>query len=125
MLLSATPEQTGEREHFSRLQLLDPEHYHSFEVYQAQQAEFKNAAELAEKLLPYTEASNALENLDWSSVLSEYIHDVQAKDWFVDLSHADKDKQSQAARDAVNWLIDRHGTGREMFRNTRAAIGIR
>ncbi|RUM50983.1 MAG: RNA polymerase-associated protein RapA, partial [Marinomonas sp.] len=41
LLLSATPEQTGEREHFSRLQLLDPEHYHSFEVYQAQQNDFK------------------------------------------------------------------------------------
>ena len=123
LLLSATPEQTGEREHFSRLQLLDPEHYHSFEVYQAQQTEFKQAAELAETLLPFTDANNTLANLDWSAVLSDYLHDVQAKDWFVSLSETDKEKQAQAARDAVNWLIDRHGTGREMFRNTRAAVG--
>jgi len=54
LLLSATPEQTGEREHFSRLQLLDADHYHDFERYQAQQQAFKQAAELAELLLPFT-----------------------------------------------------------------------
>jgi len=38
---------------FSRLQLLDADHYHDFERYQAQQQAFKQAAELAELLLPF------------------------------------------------------------------------
>ena len=123
LLLSATPEQTGEREQFSRLQLLDPEHYHSFEVYQAQQNDFKKAAELAESLLPFTEAEHGLESPDWQQVFSDYLHDVQNKEWFELLSSNDASKQQTGAQDAINWLIDRHGTGREMFRNTRAAIG--
>ena len=123
LLLSATPEQTGELEHFSRLQLLDKEHYHSFEAYQAQQAEFKQAAQLAEQLLPFTEADNTLDSLDWKKTFGQYYADVQAKDWFTELSSSNKTTQTQAAVDAINWLIDRHGTGREVFRNTRAAIG--
>ncbi len=123
LLLSATPEQTGELEHFSRLQLLDKEHYHSFEAYQSQQAEFKQAAELAEQLLPFTEADNTLEALDWKAAFGQYFTDVQAKDWFAELDSSDKAVQTQAAVDGINWLIDRHGTGREVFRNTRAAIG--
>ncbi|RDL43900.1 RNA polymerase-associated protein RapA [Marinomonas piezotolerans] len=123
LLLSATPEQTGEREHFSRLQLLDKEHYHSFEVYQAQQTEFAQAANLAEKILPYTEANNSLTTPDWTSIFGQYAPEVQAKEWFAGLSNSDKHIQVNAALDAVNWLIDRHGTGREVFRNTRAAIG--
>ncbi|MFD1384799.1 RNA polymerase-associated protein RapA [Rhodanobacter aciditrophus] len=123
LLLSATPEQTGELEHFSRLQLLDKEHYHSFEAYQSQQAEFKQAAELAEQLLPFTEADNTLEALDWKAAFGQYFTDVQAKDWFAELDSSDKAVQNQAAVDGINWLIDRHGTGREVFRNTRAAIG--
>lgn len=123
LLLSATPEQTGEREHFSRLQLIDPEHYHSFDVYQAQQQEFKQAAELAEQILPFTEVDHGLTQPDWRAVFVDYLHDVQSKEWFDNLTAADEDKQVNAAQDAINWLIDRHGTGREMFRNTRAAIG--
>ncbi|WP_417552177.1 RNA polymerase-associated protein RapA [Marinomonas fungiae] len=123
LLLSATPEQTGEREHFSRLQLLDREHYHSFEVYQAQQNEFKRAAELAEQILPFTEADADLSLPDWNDIFADYFHDVQSKDWFADLVSGHQEKLISAAQDAVNWLIDRHGTGREMFRNTRAAIG--
>lgn len=123
LLLSATPEQTGEREHFSRLQLLDPEHYHSFEVYQAQQHEFKRAAELAEQILPFTEEDSTADLPDWGDIFSDYFHDVQSKEWFADLVSNDEAKLVDAAQDAINWLIDRHGTGREMFRNTRAAIG--
>ncbi|AEF54224.1 RNA polymerase-associated protein RapA [Marinomonas posidonica] len=123
LLLSATPEQTGEREHFSRLQLLDPDHYHNFERYQAQQQEFKQAAELAEVILPFTQADHGLEALNWSSEFASYLSEVKNKDWFIQLEKSQGEQQIEAAQEAISWLIDRHGTGREMFRNTRAAVG--
>jgi ATP-dependent helicase HepA len=123
LLLSATPEQTGEREHFSRLQLLDADHYHDFDRYQAQQNEFKQAAELAEALLPFSEEDSETTALNWNEAFGSYLNEVKAKDWFVELTTKTGNAQTQAAKDAISWLIDRHGTGREMFRNTRAAVG--
>ncbi|BFM48895.1 RNA polymerase-associated protein RapA [Marinomonas sp. THO17] len=123
LLLSATPEQTGEREHFSRLQLIDPDHYHDFDRYLAQQQEFKQAAELAESLLPYSQENHGLAAKDWTAAFAQYLDEVQGKDWFAQLQQSQGATQVSAAQDAINWLIDRHGTGREMFRNTRAAVG--
>ena len=123
LLLSATPEQTGEREHFSRLQLLDADHYHSFERYQAQQQEFKQAAELAELLLPYTQQDAPATGLNWPEVFATYLEEVKSKDWFISLTTTSTGQYSEAVTEAISWLIDRHGTGREMFRNTRAAVG--
>ncbi|TBR41743.1 RNA polymerase-associated protein RapA [Marinomonas agarivorans] len=125
LLLSATPEQTGEQEHFSRLQLLDPESYHNFERYQEQQAEFQQAADLAELLLPLTENTAHLDvsKQDWQTLFAPYHDQVQAKDWYQDLLNGAEKNLTTTAQDAINWLIDRHGTGREVFRNTRAAIG--
>ncbi|OUR75189.1 RNA polymerase-binding ATPase [Marinomonas sp. 42_23_T18] len=123
LLLSATPEQTGEAEHFSRLQLLDPESYHSFEQYQEQQSDFKQAAILAEKLLPLTQGKVSELTPDWDKWFAPYINEVNSKDWFQALSNSDDETLETAVQDAISWLIDRHGTGREVFRNTRAAIG--
>ncbi|GAB3484438.1 RNA polymerase-associated protein RapA [Marinomonas epiphytica] len=123
LLLSATPEQTGEREHFSRLQLIDPDHYHDFERYQAQQLEFKQAAELAEHLLPFTDDQSHSTKQDWATLFNCYLDEVKGKDWYHNLQSDHSEELQQAASEAISWLIDRHGTGREMFRNTRAAVG--
>ncbi|MGO3344970.1 MAG: RNA polymerase-associated protein RapA [Marinomonas sp.] len=123
LLLSATPEQTGEREHFSRLQLLDADRYHDFERYQAQQQELKQAANLASVLLPLTEDDNDNASIELEAAFGNYLDEVKAKEWFANLTNADNDVRASAAKDAISWLIDRHGTGREMFRNTRAAVG--
>lgn len=123
LLLSATPEQTGEEEHFSRLQLLDPESYHSFSQYQEQQADFKQAALLAEQLLPLTQGKEPETSPDWDKWFAPYLKEVSSKEWFQSLNVKDQATFETAVQDAISWLIDRHGTGREVFRNTRAAIG--
>jgi len=123
LLLSATPEQTGEEEHFSRLQLLDPESYHSFSQYQEQQADFKQAALLAEQLLPLTQGKKPETSPDWDKWFAPYLKEVSSKEWFQSLNEKDQATFETAVQDAISWLIDRHGTGREVFRNTRAAIG--
>ena len=123
LLLSATPEQTGEEEHFSRLQLLDPESYHDFSQYQEQQADFKQAALLAEQLLPLTQGKEPEARPDWDKWFAPYLKEVSSKEWFQSLNTKDDETFEMAVQDAISWLIDRHGTGREVFRNTRAAIG--
>ncbi|MCZ2720539.1 RNA polymerase-associated protein RapA [Marinomonas sp. 15G1-11] len=124
LLLSATPEQTGEEEHFSRLQLLDPDHYYDFERYKTQKNEFQQAANLAEMLLPLSQGKETVTAIDWPSTFGHYLPQVQAKEWFEKLNNNIKgDTLIQAAADAIDWLIDQHGTGREVFRNTRSAIG--
>ncbi|MFI8620237.1 RNA polymerase-associated protein RapA [Marinomonas sp. NPDC078689] len=123
LLLSATPEQTGEREHFSRLQLLDADRYHDFERYQAQQQAFKQAASLAEALLPITTQDDNAAEHDWPTTFGDYLEEVKAKEWFTNLTNGNPEQRAEAAKEAISWLIDRHGTGREMFRNTRAAVG--
>ena len=123
LLLSATPEQTGEMEHFSRLQLIDPDSYHSFDQYQEQQSDFKQAALLAEQLLPLSQGKAPESTPDWEKWFAPYLSEVSSKEWYQVLTQQAGDAFAMAIQDAISWLIDRHGTGREVFRNTRAAIG--
>lgn len=104
LLLTATPEQLGVESHFARLRLLDPERFQSLEDFLDEEARYAETAEVASELLndaPLTpEHHQALEKL---------------------LGHPIED-EPQARYRALNELLDRHGTGRILFRNTREAI---
>jgi ATP-dependent helicase HepA len=81
MLLSATPEQLGQRNHFSHLRLLDPDRYSNFDDY-------------LEESRQYRQTASALDGLA-----------VDGK----------------GSRE-IDELLDCHGPGRAVFRNTRAVI---
>jgi ATP-dependent helicase HepA len=94
LLLTATPEQIGQASHFARLRLLDPSRFHDFAQFQAEESKYRQWSEMAE----------ALEQ-------GEPVADLPAG---VD---------PQAPTDTIiEQILDRHGTGRVLFRNTRAAI---
>jgi ATP-dependent helicase HepA len=101
ILLTATPEQLGRSGHFARLRLLDPQRYHDLVAY------------LAEKLLAHTphEASEL-----------EQLRKAFEGDTTLQACLADTTKPEHS-RELLAALIDRHGTGRSMFRNRRASIG--
>ncbi|OED43070.1 hypothetical protein AB833_04605 [Chromatiales bacterium (ex Bugula neritina AB1)] len=99
LLLTATPEQLGNRGHFARLQLLDPHRFPSFEQFQNEESGFRELADIATALLADTKLAD-----DQQTRLAEL--DVDASD---NIS-------------TVDALIDHHGTGRVMFRNTRSAV---
>ncbi|MYL22139.1 RNA polymerase-associated protein RapA, partial [Halobacillus litoralis] len=119
LLLTATPEQMGLESHFARLRLLDPERYHDL-------ARFK------EEERHYVEVASAIEALD------ALPGDTRARAQ-VDAVADDRDSQalletltnpeaSEAQHDAARTqlhdaLLDRHGTGRVMFRNSRRHVG--
>lgn len=105
LLLSATPEQFGRAGHFARLRLLDPDRFAEFDRFLADEARYEPVARLAAAVLegqPLDPAQRALLD-DWLG---------QAQDW-----------QQLGNAAIVDRLVDRHGTGRVMFRNTRAAVG--
>lgn len=110
ILLTATPEQLGRTGHFARLRLLDPQRYHSLEAYIGESDGFHELSEVANTLVegsPLSQAQRAL-------LVERFSNDAQI------LAALDK---KDASREILAALIDRHGTGRVMFRNRRAGIG--
>jgi len=108
LLLTATPEQLGAEGHFARLRLLDPGRYPDLEKFKQEQASYSQVAEVANKL----EANEPLEvgEVDFlRSVFSEF-------------SEAEFEKELEDKTALLNQLVDRHGTGRVIFRNTRDAL---
>ncbi len=106
LLLTGTPRRFGAAAHFARLRLLDPDRYHDPGVLEREHADFEPLAQLTEALLGDDTLSAAQQAaLDERGVVD-----------------ADATLDSRSARDRViDRLLDRYGTGRVMFRNTRAA----
>lgn len=100
LLLSGTPEILGLAGHYARLHLLDPNRFHDFNQFVEETMGYKPITDLARKLIKG-------EKLDASDkkLLKEKVG--------VDVE--DKDK-------ALQMLVDRHGTGRVYFRNTRKTM---
>jgi ATP-dependent helicase HepA len=116
LLLTATPEQLGREDHFTRLQLLDPERYPSFDDYKREYAALRRVNELIETALrdPKIDSASATRDSLSIAIPRELVPSLHKK---------------PAARDAPGPLgmtgeefIDYYGTGRIMFRNTRRTI---
>lgn len=116
LLLTATPEQLGPSSHFARLRLLDPHRFHNLDIFLAEESHYTKLAETAECLID----DKPLEKHD-IHVLKEFIpHDDQH--FLSQLTSLSGDALSNIKQKIVDLLIDQHGTGRVLFRNTRHAI---
>ncbi len=110
LLVTATPEQLGEASHFARLRLLDPERFHSLKAYLEEHDRYEQTAAIAGKLLNQEKLAKK-ETSQLAAVLQMTPEDLAGR------------LDTPAARQAViDRLLDQHGTGRVMFRNTRAAM---
>lgn len=103
LLLSATPEQLGQESHFARLRLLDPDRFHSLDEFVTEQKAYQPIAELLEKISSTDEWNDELK-----ANIAEYIDDVE-----IDLENRQQ---------IIKELLDRNGTGRVLYRNTRKNI---
>jgi ATP-dependent helicase HepA len=112
LLLTATPEQLGQDSHFARLRLLDPNRFHDLAAFRAESANYKPIAEAVQELLDKGRLSDAAH---------QTIHNFLGNDGEA-LLGAVSDGDIQASARLVRELLDRHGTGRLLFRNTRAAV---
>ena len=115
LLLTATPEQFGTAGHFARLRLLDPARFHSLESYLAEEEQHAETVQLVNLLLD----NQAVAEADLAR-LHSLIKDSDAID-ITDIN-ATHDDALPIRRHIIDHLIDQHGTGRMLFRNTRATI---
>ncbi|MEX1117822.1 MAG: RNA polymerase-associated protein RapA [Terrimicrobiaceae bacterium] len=115
ILLTATPEQLGTEGHFARLRLLDPDRYDDFQKFTAGRGAYRRTAGLAAKLLDdktLTAADlKALEKICEANPL-------RLKENLAAIKRGDAGARSAV----VQELLDQHGPGRVMFRNTRSAM---
>lgn len=112
LLLTATPEQLGVPSHFARLRLLDPDRFHDLEQFTRESADYQHVARLATRLRDGV-ALTSTECRDLAVVLGEEP---------IALAAALDAGGDGARRERIERLLDQHGTGRVMFRNTRATI---
>lgn len=119
LLLTATPEQLGKSGHYARLRLLDPDRFPDFQRFVEEEAHYAPIAEAVENLMekkPLHEASYAL--------LRSTLNEGDNQRYLDELMQADTSaEQREYARSRlIEHLLDRHGTGRVLFRNTRHAV---
>ena len=107
LLLTATPEQLGEESHFARLQLLDPERFYDLEKFLTEVEEQRRIADMVNTLLD----DKALDDDDLAILKALFKGELDAKKWLKDSRHY--------KNQILDSLIDRHGPGRMIFRNTR------
>ena len=115
LLLTATPTQLGLAGHFARLRLLDPHRYDDYETFLDETADFGKIAEIAEKIVE----NQGLSSKDQTSLRQIFDRDPETLATHL----AALDAGQPGAREALlRTLLDQHGTGRVVFRNTRAAM---
>jgi ATP-dependent helicase HepA len=93
LLLTATPEQAGLESHFERLQLIDPARFNDFQQFKKEQTRF-------------SAWNHAIEQLE-QGLPCELPADID--------TNADSAAQ-------IQQMLDRYGTGRVLYRNTRQGI---
>jgi ATP-dependent helicase HepA len=115
ILLTATPEQLGKESHFARLRLLDPDRFYSFSAFVEEERLFEPVANAAKSLL----AEQALNKEDQQN-LTTLLKDDNVNGLLENLN--DPLKSVSARQSLINILLDHHGTGRILFRNSRQTV---
>jgi ATP-dependent helicase HepA len=111
LLLTATPQQLGPEGHFARLRLLDPDRYADLDLFLEETRQYEQVALAVDRLL----AGHAPTPRDRelfgkkSPRIGRHCEELVAGD-------------EQARGQLVSELLDEFGTGRVMFRNTRAVL---
>lgn len=108
LLLTGTPEQVGIASHFARLRLLDPARFPDLEAFRQQERDYQRVNAVVTEL----QGRDTPPDPDQQAVLREWLGDE------LDLLLASDDPVPAI----IDALLDRHGTGRVLFRNTRAAV---
>ena len=114
LLLTATPEQLGKSAHFARLRLLDPDRFHSYTDFAEEEQEYRLIADLIDEIKAAD--PKTLANVDWQNRLQDYGQEIAEQAANI------AESGSNSIEPLIDRLLDRHGTGRVLFRNTRNTI---
>lgn len=119
LLLTATPEQLGKASHFARLHLLDPDRFPNLKDFLAEEQNYEPIADAVTTLLEGDDLNPAI-----LQTLNEFADENDNAELVACIQSTD-DSQSakKQARDTlINRMLDQHGTGRVLFRNTRDTV---
>ena len=118
LLLTATPEQLGRESHFARLRLLDPDRFFDFEEFLKEEQQYAPVADSVATIFSGQvlgdEAKNQIGDLLFEQDVEPLFRILE--------SDSDESEKVAARQELIDNLMDRHGTGRVLFRNTRAAV---
>lgn len=109
LLLTATPDQLGHESHFARLRLLDPARFHDYHSFVAEEKQYSQLAAAIGPLLNGQKLSD--NNI-------EAISQFAAPEMLKDINASTVKTKTKL----LHTLLDQHGTGRLLFRNSRAGV---
>ena len=117
LLLTATPDQLGHESHFARLRLLDPDRFFDYDQFTEEESHYSEVAEAANALLEGEQLTSLQEN-----TLSALLKESDISQELTCLNSKDDNEQKNTRQQLLAQLLDRHGTGRILFRNSRNTI---
>jgi ATP-dependent helicase HepA len=115
LLLTATPIQLGLTGHFARLRLLDPNRYSDYVAFVREAEQYGSVAAIADRIVD----QRPLRPGDRATLRRIFDRDPERL-----AQHLEALEQGRpgAREGLLRTLLDQHGTGRVLFRNTRAAM---
>ena len=119
LLLTATPEQLGQASHFARLALLDADRFYDYRAFVEEQNAYQPVADAVATLLSDKSLSVNAQNAI-SELLSE--EDTEPMFKIINSEKSSESDRLQVRQELIQELIDRHGTSRVLFRNTRQGV---
>ncbi len=122
LLLTATPDQLGHESHFARLRLLDPDRFFDYQKFIEEESHYTEVADAANALV----AKVALTK-EQQSTLTELLKETDISQHLEVINQVSDNEESAAKQEksraqVLTQLLDRHGTGRILFRNSRNTI---
>lgn len=117
LLLTATPDQLGHESHFARLRLLDPDRFFDYQKFTEEEAHYTEVADAANTLV-----ANEAVTPEQITTLTNLLKEADVSEYISNINQADQAQQDNARQHILSQLLDRHGTGRILFRNSRNTI---
>ena len=122
LLLTATPEQLGVASHFARLRLLDPDRYYDLASFIADENKHQAVNAIVQHLLADDVFEQLQNNTQLLNQLNDYLGDASLEPLQQALAAGPAAAFDNALSTIISDLLDRHGTGRVLFRNTRSSV---
>jgi ATP-dependent helicase HepA len=117
LLLTATPDQLGHESHFARLRLLDADRFYDYQKFTEEETHYSAVADAANALVESEKLSSAQEK-----TLTKLLKESDISVQLTELNQGDEALSAKVRQHLLKQLLDRHGTGRILFRNSRNTI---
>ena len=117
LLLTATPDQLGHESHFARLKLLDADRFFDYQTFVEEESHYKEVADAANAIILGKKL-----DIKQQQTLITLLKESDITQLVNDFNSDDNTVCQPAGQQLLKQLLDRHGTGRILFRNSRNTI---